>query len=654
VLPGTDLKHEELLLTAHLYEPGASDNASGAAAVIEAGRALAVLVRQGRLAPPRRTIRLLLGHEILGLGAYLFKNRRRLRSLAGGLNLDDVGASFDRRPVLRVHGAHDACPSFVQYFADLLAREHERRFPHLRVIRGDAFAQIDNHGCDPMVGAPMPAFCVHEKALYHTSLDTPEKTDKLWMATHAAVAGTYAYFLASAGLSEAVWLARSGLDAARLRLLSRIQARGAQAPAGRRLAEAIRFYADVEVQGLRALRRFASAFHGPAFDEQTADAVRDLEALAAAERRKARSLTLGPAPQTSAEPREARRLVPKRNVFGLLCLENLSQQARNEQAADPGLRMSVWGGAQNLIFWCDGHRTVSEVAELIGHSTGRYDVELTLRRLRFLDRHGYITLLRRIGRRALARQIRALGIAEGDTVWVHSSLQRIGYVIGGPEAVVGALLDAVGETGDLVMPCFYDSFVSAKVWKPPFDRATSPSEVGRIPEAFRRWPGVVRSAHPTHSVLALGPRKHEITANHAGISPFGRSGPFGWMYEHDVKILFLGCGLGPNSFLHAFEDWRDAPYLRDEDVRAIDERGEAVTVRVPKEPMGHRDFYRGNDTKIGRRLIEAGVVREARVGMAQVFVARGRRMGDFVMDLLDSEPRILLCDRPDCSFCSRF
>jgi len=270
------------------------------------------------------------------------------------------------------------------------------------------------------------------------------------------------------------------------------------------------------------------------------------------------------------------------------------------------------------------------------------------------DRASPLRPARRIGREELARQFRALGIDPGDVLWVHSSLSSIGHVEGGPNTVVAALLDALGDQGNLVMPCFYNAFVFRSPDKPAFNRDTSPSQVGAVSEALRKWPGAVRSESPTHSVVALGPLKERITAGHKHVTPYGRSSPFGTLYDMDAKIMFLGCGLGPNSFLHAFEDWKDVPYLQPEDVRATDENGNTIVVHMEKEPMGDRDFYRSNDSKIARRLFAAGLLKEGRVGMAQVFLTSAKAMGDLVMKALDEEPDILLCDRPECEFCSRF
>ena len=45
-----------------------------------------------------------------------------------------------------------------------------------------------------------------------------------------------------------------------------------------------------------------------------------------------------------------------------------------------------------------------------------------------------------------------LGLTEGDVVLVHSSLSRFGYVEGGADTVVDALLAAVGAEGTVAVP----------------------------------------------------------------------------------------------------------------------------------------------------------------------------------------------------------
>ena len=116
--------------------------------------------------------------------------------------------------------------------------------------------------------------------------------------------------------------------------------------------------------------------------------------------------------------------------------------------------------------------------------------------------------MERMTRDDISQALRALGLAAGDVVMVHSSLRSIGYVEGGADAVVDALLDVLGSSGTLVVPTFTPSHGHEA--DPVFDPARDPSEVGRITEVVRTRPGARRSVHLLHSVAALGGRSAEI------------------------------------------------------------------------------------------------------------------------------------------------
>ena len=52
----------------------------------------------------------------------------------------------------------------------------------------------------------------------------------------------------------------------------------------------------------------------------------------------------------------------------------------------------------------------------------------------------------------LVKDLRALGVQEGDTLMVHSSLKSMENVEGGAETVIAALLCVIGEEGTLMLP----------------------------------------------------------------------------------------------------------------------------------------------------------------------------------------------------------
>ena len=62
-----------------------------------------------------------------------------------------------------------------------------------------------------------------------------------------------------------------------------------------------------------------------------------------------------------------------------------------------------------------------------------------------------------ITREQITGDLKALDIRTGDAVMMHSSLSALGFVDGGAETVVDALLETVGPDGTLLVPAFRDS-----------------------------------------------------------------------------------------------------------------------------------------------------------------------------------------------------
>lgn len=93
----------------------------------------------------------------------------------------------------------------------------------------------------------------------------------------------------------------------------------------------------------------------------------------------------------------------------------------------------------------------------------------------------------------IAAGLSRLGLREGDTVLVHSSLSSFGAVSGGANAAIDALLTAVGTSGTVLVPTFGCTDTV-------FDSATSETGLGAIPRAFRR-PFSATSRPGKHSLL---------------------------------------------------------------------------------------------------------------------------------------------------------
>jgi len=267
--------------------------------------------------------------------------------------------------------------------------------------------------------------------------------------------------------------------------------------------------------------------------------------------------------------------------------------------------------------------------------------------------------------RDIVAGLRRLGVIAGEVLFCHSSLSSFGHVEGGPQTVIRALTEAVGAEGTVAIPTFSYSFPpvgrspsagEGPPERPPWNRATSPSQVGRVTEVFRSWPGVLRTDQPSHSVSACGPQAAFITRPYGDLRPYDRLGPFGKMYRLGTRVLFLGCGTSPNSTLHACEDWAEMPYLGPTEVHVRETDGSVRRFALQKMPVGHRDFYCGREwrkAKVNQRLAQRGLLSEVTIGQAEVVAIGARELVDACMDVFAGEPDLLLCDNPGCEFCVR-
>jgi aminoglycoside 3-N-acetyltransferase len=158
----------------------------------------------------------------------------------------------------------------------------------------------------------------------------------------------------------------------------------------------------------------------------------------------------------------------------------------------------------------------------------------------------------------LAEQLHTIGLERGDVVMVHSSFKALG--IKDPEEIILALLKTLGESGTLFMPAL------SYLQKPQnvHDTNLTPTCVGFLSEYFRCRAGTQRSLHPTHSVCGVGRLAHEWLDDHIqDHTPCGPHSPFNKLLHHQGKILMIGCGLEPNTTMHAIEEYIQPAYLFD-------------------------------------------------------------------------------------------
>jgi aminoglycoside 3-N-acetyltransferase len=246
---------------------------------------------------------------------------------------------------------------------------------------------------------------------------------------------------------------------------------------------------------------------------------------------------------------------------------------------------------------------------------------------------------------SLTEQFAACGLSAGQTVLVHSSLSRLGWVAGGAVAVIQALLQVLTPAGTLMMPAHTagntdpanwinppvpaEWWPSIRAYTPPYDPVRTPTRMmGAIPELFRTWPEVRRSAHPIVSFAAFGPNASFLLDHHELADMLGEKSPLARLYDLDGYVLLLGVGHGNNTSLHLAEARADYPGKKWlQEGCAMQVNGERHWVSFQTLEWDSEDF-----DLIGRAYEQEYTLPRYQVGQAVVRFLKQRPLVDFAVD----------------------
>ncbi|XXF79691.1 M28 family peptidase [Myxococcaceae bacterium GXIMD 01537] len=340
VIPGTRAG-EEVVLTAHLdhYKPGADDNASGSATLLEMVRTYTTLIRRGVLPPPVRTLRVMWLPEFEGTREWFSHHGADPVRRVAHFNFDMLGASLSRaHSRFLVSYTPDWNGSFVNAVSEstvaFMNRFNGVTYPPRKDFRVgsvtgsqdplDAHMERYSRGSDHQLfndhGIPGVAFSTWPDDSYHTSGDRPEYVDPTQLH-RAAFAGL-------ASVTVAAWADGPGaLELARLVAVhggrrvaeDEFRARGdlaaastAQLPGSYRLARAV---VRTAYQRERDALRSCLPLGAPAAPVQAMTRALETAEAQALGRLESDTKTRGGAPRepalTEAE-RRARAFIPRR------------------------------------------------------------------------------------------------------------------------------------------------------------------------------------------------------------------------------------------------------------------------------------------------------------------------------------------------------
>lgn len=241
----------------------------------------------------------------------------------------------------------------------------------------------------------------------------------------------------------------------------------------------------------------------------------------------------------------------------------------------------------------------------------------------------------------ITSKLHKLGLPAGANVLVHSSLSSFGQVEGGADAVIDALLDAIGPDGTLLVPTLTGTALHSAGRPPVFDPLHSPTWTGLIPETLRKRPAAVRSIHPTHSVAAIGPAAHDLTCDHINsLTPCDALSPYGKLANLDTGyVLLLGVNHEANTLFHAVEEAVGVAYHM--------QPGLARCTLVIDTEKQYRHYMLHSWMTTRRFMVmdpiftERGIQTTLHIGTAKARLVNARAMFSLIQQALRADPQLL-------------
>ncbi|HEX4959513.1 MAG TPA: M28 family peptidase [Thermoanaerobaculia bacterium] len=383
VIPGADRAHE-IVLSCHLdhQRPGANDNASGCVSILETGRTLAKLIREGKLAVPKRTIRFVWPPEIEGTTSLLNARPDFVARALAVIHMDMVGGDAEiTKAVFHVTRSPKSLPTFVNDVGAAFGRFVNEQSYALAATGSAPYPLVDPEGSKRALQAEFVDFTEgsdHQvwsegsfrvPAIYlndwpdryiHTHADGVANIDATKLERAAFLGAASAYYLA--GLDEAqvpaLWqeVRRGSLErtAEALARADRLRAAGEPAEA----ANLLRFHLAYEAAVVDSINRFAAP---------SAEVRKESEAFLIT----LRSL-VGPLPAGSPETGGAvvyRRAAEPKGPMGGFGYDWFQDHTAAKGIAAPALlkRTGLWGGGGDYVYEAlnlvDGRRTVRQIRD---------------------------------------------------------------------------------------------------------------------------------------------------------------------------------------------------------------------------------------------------------------------------------------------------
>ncbi|MDE6700020.1 MAG: AAC(3) family N-acetyltransferase [Acetatifactor sp.] len=246
----------------------------------------------------------------------------------------------------------------------------------------------------------------------------------------------------------------------------------------------------------------------------------------------------------------------------------------------------------------------------------------------------------------LKRQLQDMGLQGDETILIHSSMKAIGSVEGGADAVLDALMEFFRD-GLLLLPTHTWKTVHEE--QPVFDVKREDACVGILPNLFMRRDGVIRSAHPTHSMAGYGrDAKAYLAGEELCNTPCTPGGCYDRLRSVAGKILLIGVGHERNTYIHSVEEVLNVPNrlsAKPMKLQVIMADGTVRDVYMrkhynPDQPHISEDFV-----KLTQAFLDCGAAENFLFGSADCILCDAGKIFEVTRHVLAPDPECLITCR---------
>lgn len=231
--------------------------------------------------------------------------------------------------------------------------------------------------------------------------------------------------------------------------------------------------------------------------------------------------------------------------------------------------------------------------------------------------------------------LKQLGLKKGDSVGVHSSLSSFGNVEGGADTVIDAMLETVGEQGNVAMSTHsanlsedrrtLEMIAMGVSWLfkiLSYDPDRTPVTTGIVPETFRKRKGVVRGRHPSLSIAASGPKADVLSE--------------GWhrLLELDGYILLIGVGSDRCTAMHLAEKRVALP----ESILKKITPPKWFVERYPEDEWEWDIGPYPDFAKLTQPCLDRGIMKMVKVGKSTLRLVKLRELVELYVEYLGKDP----------------